>query len=304
MRWRKLGLVLRPREAEDWSRTHAMIPVPVLVDERTLRVYFSSCDADGRSRPGFVELDARDPTRVLRGPVGPLLDLGEPGAFDQDGVAACAVVRDGADWRLYYVGFETGTRARYRLLTGLAVSHDSGESFVRAQRTPVLERTDAERLFRCGPFVAPADAGYRMWYCAGSDWTRVGAKDLPTYQLRVSDSRDGISWPSEGQRSLELSDPDEHGFGRPWVVRDADRYRMFFSVRRRSFGAYRLAYAESADGITWQRGPLGLDVSETGWDSEAVMYSAVVDAGGRRLCFYNGNGFGRDGFGVAVLEDE
>jgi hypothetical protein len=240
---------------------------------------------------------------VRRAPVGPLLDLGEPGTFDQDGVAACSVLRDGAGWRLYHAGFETGTRTRYRILTGLATS-GNGESFVRARRTPVLERSEAETLFRCGPFVAASESGYRMWYCAGSHWTRVGDKDLPVYDLRVVDSLDGVSWPEEGRVSLALSDPDEHGFGRPWVVRDADRYRLFFSVRRRSTAAYHLAYAESADGLAWQRSALGLDVSEVGWDSEAIMYSAVVDAGGQRLCFYNGNGFGRDGFGVAVLESE
>jgi hypothetical protein len=34
-----------------------------------------------------------------------------------------------------------------------------------------------------------------------------------------------------------------------------------------------------------------------------VAYPAVVEAGGRTLMFYNGNGFGAGGFGYAVLED-
>ena len=301
MRWRKLGLVFRPDVTQPWSRSHAMLPTPILLDDATLRVYFSSRDAEGRARPGFVELDPRHPTRVRRGPVGPLLDLGDPGAFDQDGVVATSIVRDGTEWRLYYAGFENGTRVPYRLLTGLAVSRDA-ESFVRVRRTPVLERSDHESLFRCGSFVATTGSGYRMWYCAGSEWTSVGGKQRPVYDLRIGDSGDGVSWPPEGRGCLALTDPDEHGFGRPWIVRDPDRYRLFFSVRCRSKAAYRLGYAESTDGVEWQRRSMGLDVSETGWDANAIAYSAVIDAGGERLCFYNGDEFGREGFGVAVLE--
>jgi hypothetical protein len=142
-----------------------------------------------------------------------------------------------------------------------------------------------------------------MSYCAGSAWTRVAGKEVPVYDLRYCESADGIDWPQAGLPALELTGPDEHGFGRPWVVRDEGLYRLFFSIRRRSLAAYRLGYAESADGRAWTRvDGLGLDVSASGWDSEEITYSAVVDVGGQRLCLYNGNGFGRDGFGVAVLE--
>ena len=49
--------------------------------------------------------------------------------------------------------------------------------------------------------------------------------------------------------------------------------------------------------------PWGLDVSPDGFDSNAIMYSAVVSCGERTYCFYNGNEFGAMGFGVAVLEE-
>ena len=32
----------------------------------------------------------------------------------------------------------------------------------------------------------------------------------------------------------------------------------------------------------------------------AIMYLAVIDVAGRRLGFYNGNEFGKDGIGVVV----
>jgi hypothetical protein len=146
-----------------------------------------------------------------------------------------------------------------------------------------------------------------MWYIAGSDWTLVNGKALPCYSMKFAESRDGKSWPASGASALELSGPDEHGFGRPWVMPTlGGGYELYYSVRRRSVQGYRLAYATSADGRSWKRhdDAMGLDVSPEGWDSEAIMYGAVARIHGRTYCFYNGNDFGATGFGVAVLEGD
>jgi len=45
-------------------------------------------------------------------------------------------------------------------------------------------------------------------------------------------------------------------------------------------------------------------VSESGWDSESVEYPNVFDYRGAKYMLYNGNGYGRTGFGIAVLEHE
>jgi hypothetical protein len=47
---------------------------------------------------------------------------------------------------------------------------------------------------------------------------------------------------------------------------------------------------------------ISLPPSPEGWDSVMCAYPSVVDAGGKRLMFYNGNGFGQSGIGYAVLE--
>jgi hypothetical protein len=68
-------------------------------------------------------------------------------------------------------------------------------------------------------------------------------------------------------------------------------------------GEYRLGFARSNDGITWQRldDQIGLDVSPDSFDSKGIMYSAVIKIGERTYCFYNGNNFGEKGFAVAEL---
>ena len=305
MKWTKLGVVWNTDGRHYWSKTHAMGPTPFLRGEETIRVFLTTLDEQGRGRPMYVDVSADNPTRVLNVSSSPLLDIGLPGTFDDNGLMVISFVQPRpGELFMYYVGFEICTQIRYRILSGLAISTDGGDSFRRYSKAPILDRTDEELFFRCGPFVMLDEGVFKLWYIAGSEWTNVGDKTMPVYHLRYQESQDGIRWSSSGTLSLPITGEDEHGFGRPWVIkRGPNDFQLFYSIRRRSFGAYRLGYAESIDGIHWVRKDveMGLDVSPVGFDSHAIMYSAVINVKGRTYCFYNGNNFGEHGFAVAEL---
>lgn len=308
MQWRKLGLVYCPDGSLHWARSHAMIPTPYRLNQNTVRVFVTFCDHEGIGRPGYVDVSAQDPTRVLAISQKPLLEIGQPGTFDENGLLACSVVdaRDGRVF-MYYVGFELGTKIRYRLLTGLAISEDGANSFKRFSPIPVLERSATEMYFRGGPYCLPGPKGYRLWYVGGSEWIDLDGKTMPVYDLRYAESSDGVRWPDRGEIQIAITQPDEHGFGRPCVIaKPGGGWRMFYSVRRKSFSAYRMGYAESDDGRHWHRMDdcLNLDVSPGSFDSDAIMYAAPIQIDGKLYVFYNGNQFGRDGFAVALLESE
>src|SRR5262249_55283325 len=150
-------------------------------------------------RLGYVDVDPADPTRVLAVADEPLLDVGQPGAFDENGVVPTCVVPVGDVLYLYYVGFQLGQKVRYFQFQGLAVSRDGRRSFERQQRTPVLERSDAELLNRTSGFVLRENGVFRLWYVGGSEWTVVNGKPLPVYSIKYLESPDGITWPSEGR---------------------------------------------------------------------------------------------------------
>lgn len=300
MVWRKLGLVYAPDGSRSWARSHAYIPTPLRWGEDTIRVFATFWDGERIGRVGFVDVAAQDPLKVLRVSEYPLLDVGSQGAFDDSGAtASCALARDGRVI-LYYIGWQRGTRRPYFLFSG--VSEGDGEAFSRLSQAPILDRRDGELFVRSAPFVMPYGDGYRMWYIGGADWVEIGGKQIPTYEIRVIDSNDGILWPGPGRLAVKKLD-DEIGLGRPWVVRDQDCFRMWYSIRTLE-NRYSFGYAESTDGETWVRKDQesGLQPSPTGWDSEMVCFGAIVDIDGRRLMFYNGNDFGRTGFGVAAWE--
>jgi hypothetical protein len=94
------------------------------------------------------------------------------------------------------------------------------------------------------------------------------------------------------------------------VIKSGDLYQMWYCYRhsedyRDGSGSYRIGYAESRDGMAFERHEdrVGLSVSADGWDSTMICYPYVLRIDGRTLMFYNGNGFGQTGFGYAQLEE-
>jgi hypothetical protein len=222
--------------------------------------------------------------------------------FDDSGVLPVSIVEDAGVIYLYYAGFQLGVKIDFTHLSGVAVSVDGGNRFERVRCVPILERTESELFLRSAPHVIKDGAIWKMWYIGFGGWTTRGPKRIYRSKINYLESSDGIHWPAVSTCCLAPDGNDEFGFGRPFVYLDNDVYKMFYSLRTWSKG-YRLGYAESPDGIEWRRmdESVGIDVSKDGWDSKDICWSAVIRSQGRTLMFYNGNSYGRTGFGYAVL---
>lgn len=302
MKWRKGGLIFKPDGSKPWARHTALQPTPVLQGDR-LRVFVGMRDQEGASSVSWVDLDSEDPSRVVGIAGEPALSRGTAGAFDDNGVVPCAVVPVGPELWLYYAGYQLGHRVRFSVFGGLAISVDGGTTFQRARQVPLLDRTDEALLFRVAHSVLFENGTWRVWYGAGGEFRPGATKTLPVYDIRYMESRDPFHFPDHGMVAVSLRD-DEHRVGRPYVIRrDGGGYLMFYGTGTEKHG-YRLAYAESEDGLRWVRRDedMGIDVSPSGWDSEMVAYPGVISAHGRTFLFYNGNDYGRTGFGYAELE--
>jgi hypothetical protein len=281
----------------------AIQPTPILLSEGVIRVFIGVRDASGVGRVSYVDLCADNPTKVLGEARYPVLDVGDPGCFDENGVIPCAVVSVGNKLRMYYAGYMCPTHVRFIAFSGVAESSDGGESFTRLNRVPVLDRTNSEPLFRAAHSILIEDGRWRVWYGAGDSFIKGKDKTLPRYNIRYMESVNGIDFPRTGRVVLDIKE-DEHRVGRPNVFKCADgRYLMFYGYGSEA-EPYKLGLAESTDGFSWERcdDRLGLDLSESGWDSEMMAYPSVIQTRSGTFLFYNGNSYGRAGFGVAVLK--
>lgn len=299
MRWEKLGLVYRPSHNHPALATHAANPVAELLDDGGVRVYFSGRDSANRSSIGCFEFDVRQPGRVTSVQAAPLLTPGPRGAFDDSGLSvACLVAADGRRY-LYYLGWTLRVTVPWQNSIGLAVSPADALGFERVSPAPVLDRSRHDPYSLSYPWILREDAAWRMWYGSNLGWGE--RKQDYRFVIKYAESPDGLVWTPGGRVCIPISEPRESGVARPCVVRDAELYRMWYSYRS---PAYRMGYAESEDGISWERLDhlVGIDVSDSGWDSEMIEYPCVFDADGERYMLYNGNGFGASGIGLAVLD--
>lgn len=299
MHWRRLGRVYCPEGVAPWMVSHAANPVAVPVEGDLHRIFFSTRDAANRSSIAWLEVDLRDPTRVLRVCDRPALAPGELGTFDDSGCSIGSVHVENGRWTLWYMGWNLGVTVPWRNAIGLAHSED-GLDFRRHAPAPIMDRSAEDPFTLSYPWVLRDAEGYRMWYGSNLTWRREHG-DLE-HMLKSARSDDGVRWRRDGRVVIPSPPGGARAFSRPCVVRDPDAWRMWYSFR----GArYRIGYSESADGESWIRGDdrAGIDVSPGDWDGDEIAYPTVFDHAGRRYLLYCGNGYGRTGFGIAVLGD-
>lgn len=319
MRWRKIGKLFDPTQHDLplGCREFAQSPQALVLEDR-VRIYFSTRAKDvgvaGKylSHICFADFDL-DLGRLLAVADHEVIPLGAAGCFDEHGIFPMHVFRH--EQRL--LAFPSGWTRRVSVSVdtgiGLAESHDGGRTFKRVGPGPVLGPTLHEPFLVGDPFVMHDGRIFHMWYIFGTDWRRFGGDAPPDriYKIGHATSEDAIEWVTgAGQRIVEDAIGPDESQALPTVVKIGDRYHMYFCFResydfRRARGrGYRLGHAWSTDLRRWIRddGDMNLDVSADGWDSEMLCYPHAFRCNDQVFLLYNGNEFGRTGFGVAVLE--
>jgi hypothetical protein len=283
-----------------WVITHGMLPVADKINDDLFRIYFSGRDISNRSRIGYIEIDINDPNKILYLSEFPVLDLGKLGCFDDNGVSPTWIVTHENKKYLYYFGWNKGSTVRAAEVSGLAISEDGGKTFKRYSKAPLIDRTDQEPytilVISC---IIIENGIWRMWYDSADYWIN---EELPRYNIKYAESTDGIHWKREVLVSVDYQYEGETRVSRASIIKDEGIYKMWYCYAIGSRG-YKMGYAESVDGYKFKRmdHKVGIELSETGWDSEMICYPNVFKHKNEIYLLYCGNGYGRTGFGYAIL---
>lgn len=307
IRWEKQGQIFVP-SGEGTFKTHAARPIPYRLNDTALRIFFSSRDHDDRMLPTFVDVSLEDPSTILGGNEEPLADLGGIGTFDDSGVTLGSIVDHDDRKLVYYTGWKRRRiNVSFEMAIGLFDWRPPDPALYRRYRGPILAQDKVHPFLVAGPFVLFDDGRFKMWYCSGTEWRTIDDRPEPIYTVFYAESDDGIDWkPHEGPVVDYAFDGEV--VSAPWVVRTSDRYRMWYSTRGYQTSDaknYVIGYAESADGIHWDRRDeeAGISRSSEGWDSEMICYPALFPYRDKVYMFYSGNGVGKGGLGYAVAEN-
>lgn len=301
-KWVKRGRIFIPKGQASWVITHGMLPTPYYLHDDLYRIYFSGRDKHNHSAIGYVEIDIKNPIKILRFSKIPVLTLGSIGSFDDSGVSPLCLVPYGKKLYLYYLGWNKGSQVKVSEVSGLAISKDDGLTFVRYSNAPILDRTSNEPyLILAITSILVENGIWRMWYDGCDGWIN---KRLPHYNIKYAESKNGIVWKRKGYTAVDYEYPFESRVSKACVINEDKKYKMWYCYAIDKSG-YRMGYAESDSGVHFIRKDkqVGISVSKTGWDSEMICYPSVFVHKNKKYMLYCGNGYGKTGFGYATLED-
>nr|WP_315485069.1 hypothetical protein [uncultured Undibacterium sp.] len=318
MKWQKLGKIFDPSDyiLPEGCAEYAKSP-QVIVFDNYVRIYFSAQKRteNGKflSRPMFVDMN-KSFDKVLRVSETSVLPLGSLGSFDEHGVFPFHVLSHGGNVIAYTTGWSRRISVSIDMSIGLAISRDGGLSFSKLGRGgPIMSASLNEPFLVGDAFVRYFEGQFHMWYIFGDRWCvnqkagdNVAADRF--YRIAHAVSPNGIDWERNSRYLIDTVSDDECQ-ALPTVFFMDGRYHMYFCFRNaydfrlNKDNAYRLAYAYSDDLITWVRADqqAGISLSDSGWDSEMMCYPHVVMCDDEIFMLYNGNEFGRYGFGIAKL---
>lgn len=318
MRWRKLGKIFDPTEhtLPAGCISHAQSPQVLLVDD-FVRIYFSTRSVDPKngkflSHVAFVDMH-KDLQTIIQVSEREVLPLGGLGCFDEHGIFPLNVVRHNGKIYGYSCGWSRRVSVSVETGIGLVTSNDDGLSFTRVGTGPVLSASLREPSLVGDGFVQVIEGVFHMWYIFGTGWRKFTDEAAPdrTYKIGHATSADGIHWvKEEGNQIISDVLGADESQALPTVIEINGRYHMFFCYResynfRTEKGrGYRIGHAYSDDLFGWTRDDAMVKLSDTEgeWDSDMQAYPHVFACDGNIYLLYNGNEFGRYGFGVAVLE--
>ena len=208
--------------------------------ERIVRFFACGRDDLGRSRISILTYQWGDTPKLLDVTAEPVLDLGDAGCFDMDGVAYPYMVRSGGRLFMYYVGWnKLGGRSPWVTNLGLAVSDDDGKSLQRVSRAPIISRTNDDPVGSASSCAIPHDDGsWTLYYTKLLSWNTDLTPPGPCYNIWKARSTDGISWQPLNENTIP-HDAGEYALCAPCLHRFGEQTVMFFFGARPSLPALR-----------------------------------------------------------------
>lgn len=295
------------RKGNIFNSHHAQVSV---VDEYDdfYRIYYST-RIDGKSNPMFIDVDKKNPKKILNKSDKPILTLGNKGSFDWAGIMPTEIITFNNVKFLYYIGWSLRVDVPYHNNLGLAISYDNGETWEKYSKGPILSTSHLEPGYIGTVSILIENGAWRMWYLSCLNWIESEYGMEPTYDIKYAESKDGINWIPFGITCIPLDD-NEGGISSQRILKINNEYHMWYSIRNKLDyrenieNTYRIKMAKSLDGLTWSKiSEIDFDIDQDSeWDNIMVCYPFILQKENKLTMFYNGNGFGKTGIGYAIKE--
>ena len=317
MKWEKKGLLFDLAKIKSVERCFEFAQSPqTLVFNDFVRIYFSTRKKDPKngkylSHIAFIDVD-KAMKEILRISDHTVIELGGLGCFDEHGIFPINILQHNNKIFAYTCGWSRRISVSVETGIGLAESLDNGLTFMKIGNGPVMSSCLNEPVLVGDAFVRHFNNHFHMWYIYGTKWVTATKTEPPArvYKIAHATSINGLDWERDGETIIEDTLNADECQALPTVIKIRSRFHMYFcyrhasDFRKNSDRGYRLGYAYSDNLVSWTRDDKnsGIELSESGWDSQMMCYPHIFEYNGRVYLLYNGNEFGKYGFGLAELQ--
>lgn len=319
MIWDKKGLIFDTSYKQNSNQIEefAQSPQTIIFDD-FVRIYFSTRvkDSNGSylSKIAYIETDL-ELKKILKISNEEVIGLGKLGTFDEHGIFPINPFKDD-DGKIYAFTCGWNRRISVPVETGIGIvyTNNDGTSFYRKSDGPVLTSDLNEPILVGDGFVQKYNGLYYMWYIYGTKWieSTINEPVARVYKIGYATSSDLITWEKAYKPIIDDVLNKDECQALPTVVKHNETYHMYFCFREATDfrtnpkRGYRLGYAYSKDLINWTRDDKngGLEVTQntSEWDGNMMCYPHIFKVKNQVYLLYNGNEFGKFGFGLAKLK--
>lgn len=308
MAWVDYGTIFLSENKLSWAISHAYVPTAFSLGDY-IRVFVAFWDQHQHGRLGYIDVSSHNPLDVVGYSERPLIEDSLSGQFDQDGMTPLCVAKINHGVRLYYAGWQVDDdpNIRYRLFIGALHGDFAANNFKKISSKPLIGPRSKDEHIRTGAFILPTPTGYHCWLATQKGMHGNNKKAVPSYDLEYLWSKDGLNWP-DAQQTVFVHQPGKvTGYGRSAIwLNNSQMFEGLFPVRNWDGSYTDILYSTSEDGVKWA--PLSRDgmafCAEMTCDGQkSVSFPSIIHQDGRKLMFYNGNDFGREGLRLAIWTD-
>lgn len=299
--WNKIGIIYCPNNENSWSNNSFMTPVAVNLNDEIIRIFGGVRDRSGISRLTFIDVKASNPLEVINISKNPVLDIGENGCFDDNGVILGDIKKIDDEYRMYYIGFQKVEKVKFLAFTGLATSKNL-KDFTKFSKSPIFDRKNWAPFIGAIHSIIKEKNKYRIFYASGYDWKTINNICYPVYSSYYTESVDGVNFDFKINKEIISPSNDIYRIGRPTAYKiDDHKFQLYcsYDTINKNYG---LKCFESSNCIDWieEKSTLkGLEKPILNFDDQAICYPSIVNTKYGKYFFYNGNQMGLTGLGCA-----
>lgn len=297
----RLGRIFEPKSSlcDNVNLTHTANPVLVPKSRDVYRMFFNSRDSLQRSSVFSVDLNLQEMI-LIEGSFREQFVLSDEKSYFRDGISLGSTFHINCETWIGFMAWINppkrhwfGTIGKFKL--------DENLNITNIEDKPWFDLDSIDPVSLSYPAFYKNRGKLRMWYGSTITWDAGNGEML--HVLKEKSSLDGNDFQNTG-RFIQWQMNTSQAFSRPSIIQTQNIFLMAYSVRGNQ-DKYRIEFSiidnvDSAEEIEILH--VG-KFSNSGWDweSEMVEYPFLVSHEQNIYMFYNGNGYGRTGIGVAQI---